>query len=56
MVHKMAKETNDLLLESLTLGNIGLCYQKDGNYEEALNYFQQQLTVLRTKLSKINSI
>ena len=54
MVHKMAKEMNDLLLESLTLGNIGLCYQKDGNYEEALNYFQQQLTVLRTKLSKIN--
>jgi tetratricopeptide (TPR) repeat protein len=54
MVYKMAKEINDLLLESLTLGNIGLCYQKDGNYEEALDFFQQQLTVLKTKLNRIN--
>jgi tetratricopeptide (TPR) repeat protein len=54
MVYKMAKEMNDLLLESLTLGNIGLCHQKDGNYEEALEFFQQQLTVLKSKLSKIN--
>ena len=54
MVLKTALDTNDLLLNSLTLGNLGLCKQKNGEYETALDYFKEQLLVLDKKLKTKN--
>ena len=50
MVLKIALDTSDLLLHSLTLGNLGLCRQKNGEYESALDFFKEQLIVLNRKL------
>jgi hypothetical protein len=54
MVLKTALDTNDLLLNSLTLGNLGLCKQKNGEYETALDYFKEQLIVLDKKLKSLD--
>jgi hypothetical protein len=54
MVLKTALDTNDLLLNSLTLGNLGLCKQKNGEYETALDYFKEQLLVLDKKLKSLD--
>jgi len=54
MVLKTALDTNDLLLNSLTLGNLGLCKQKNGEYETALDYFKEQLLVLDKKLKTLD--
>jgi tetratricopeptide (TPR) repeat protein len=49
-----ALNNNDLLLQSLMLGNLGLCEQKLGNYQEALKLFERQLNVLDQKLQLID--
>ena len=54
MVFKIAIEKSDLLLQSLTLGNLGLCKQKNGEYEAALELFKDQIVVLDKKLQSID--
>ena len=54
LVLKTALDTNDLLLNSLTLGNLGLCKQKNGEYETASDYFKEQLLVLDKKLKSLD--
>lgn len=47
---EVATQTNDIVLESLTLGNMGLCRQKSGDYEDSMEHFKTQLTVLAKRL------
>ena len=50
----LQSEHKDLLLESLSLGNMGLCRQKSGDYETAIDTFKKQLTVLAKRLNALN--
>ena len=51
-VLEVAQAVEDLLLQSLVLGNMGVCKQKMGEYEESLEYFKEQLLVLEKKLNE----
>lgn len=53
MVLQQALADKDLLLESLAVGNLGLCEQKLGNYASAIERFKRQKTVLQQKLAQI---
>lgn len=46
----LQNEHKDLLLESLALGNLGLCKQKTGDYDTAIDTFKKQLTLLAKRL------
>ncbi len=43
----IAKSTNDLLGESIALGNLGLAYAALGDLQHAIGYHEQQLTIVR---------
>lgn len=55
MVLDEAVKVNDLLLESLAAGNLGLCRQREGDFSKAIDYFRKQKTVLQSELSRRNS-
>lgn len=46
MVLEQAVKDKDLLLESLAVGNLGLCQQKEGNYLKAIDYFKVLLNCI----------
>ena len=54
MVLEIAQNIKDLLLQSLVLGNMGLCKQKMGECDESLEFFKEQLIVLDKKLKTID--
>ena len=54
MVLKIALEINDSLVESLALGNLGLCKQKQSDYQSSLDYFTKQAELLQHKLVESN--
>ncbi|CAF0924045.1 unnamed protein product [Brachionus calyciflorus] len=46
----LAKSGDDLLLESIILGNLGLCKQKLQDLKVAIEYFKKQIFVLNKRL------
>jgi tetratricopeptide (TPR) repeat protein len=54
MVLKVASEKGDSLIESLALGNLGLCKQKKLDYDGSIGLFTKQSELLVRKLDESN--
>ncbi len=52
MVLKAANEKHDPLIESLAWGNLGLCKQKQADYDGSINLFTKQSELLVQKLEE----
>jgi tetratricopeptide (TPR) repeat protein len=54
LIIESLNKNKDFLLESLTLGNMGTCKQKNGEYEKAIEHFKNQLVVLAKRFNSLN--
>jgi tetratricopeptide (TPR) repeat protein len=54
LIIESLNQNKDFLLESLTLGNMGTCKQKNGEYEKAIEHFKNQLVVLAKRFNSLN--
>ena len=51
---QMCKNTNDQLLESIVLGNMGFCKQKIKDYHSAIDFYKKQIFTLNKRLSSLD--
>ncbi|RNA23122.1 Tetratricopeptide repeat 28 [Brachionus plicatilis] len=50
----MCKNSDDILLESIILGNLGLCKQKVQDYHSAIEFYKKQIFTLNKRLNALD--